>query len=420
MRTYFFQLGHCPAFSHAEILAVGDKSPGRLHSIKRKNDIIFFDSDSENHLFDLFNRLGGSIRIGKILADFEISEQDFSAEQLLNLLLKSNVVSFLTEGDQRALFGLSFIGKIPPQSQQKIHDLLQETALGVKNLLRENGFSCRFILPDASDKRYELNSAQIDKNNLLDKGNEIVFLFNSITSLSIGITQRVQPYETFSVRDYGRPGRDPRSGMLPPKLARMMVNIACTAETKTLIDPFCGSGSILMEAGIAGLDAVGFDNNDKAVNDSQQNWEWMKNHYPDLPGRVRVFKGDVRSLHKLCEPLFFDTCVTEPYLGPPFSRPITKEKFDHLSKQLIELYSRALAEIRCVVKPHRRIVFLVPRFRVKDSSQPQLLRLMGELKLLGYKILDPFNGFSPVDGRTSLIYERPKQVVLREAFILET
>ncbi len=58
-----------------------------------------------------------------------------------------------------------------------------------------------------------------------------------------------------------KPTRKPFShpSTLQPKLARCMVNLSRARRGGLLFDPFCGTGSILLEAGIMGIEAVGGD-----------------------------------------------------------------------------------------------------------------------------------------------------------------
>ncbi len=46
---------------------------------------------------------------------------------------------------------------------------------------------------------------------------------------------------------------------MPPKLARCMVNLAKARLGEVLLDPFCGTGSFLIEAGLLGCRVVGLD-----------------------------------------------------------------------------------------------------------------------------------------------------------------
>ncbi len=110
---------------------------------------------------------------------------------------------------------------------------------------------------------------------------------------------------SWSKRDYGKPKSDKYSGMMPPKLARMLVNITVGEMTNdknqmsnkisndkspkfeirnsdfdindkvVIFDPFCGSGNILIEASELGYPVVGSDISEKAVNDSVENLGWL-------------------------------------------------------------------------------------------------------------------------------------------------
>ncbi len=46
---------------------------------------------------------------------------------------------------------------------------------------------------------------------------------------------------------------------LHPKLARAMVNLTGASKGDVILDPFCGAGGILIEAGLVGFQVVGFD-----------------------------------------------------------------------------------------------------------------------------------------------------------------
>jgi tRNA (guanine10-N2)-dimethyltransferase len=62
--------------------------------------------------------------------------------------------------------------------------------------------------------------------------------------------------EDFEARkNQRRPAPHPTS--LPPKLARAMINLA--GPVNQVLDPFCGSGGLLLEASLMGLDATGVD-----------------------------------------------------------------------------------------------------------------------------------------------------------------
>ena len=52
---------------------------------------------------------------------------------------------------------------------------------------------------------------------------------------------------------------------LHPKLARVLVNISAIKRDETLLDPFCGTGGILIEAGLIGAKVIGSDIEEKMI-----------------------------------------------------------------------------------------------------------------------------------------------------------
>ncbi len=56
-----------------------------------------------------------------------------------------------------------------------------------------------------------------------------------------------------------------------PKFARALVNISLVREGERLLDPFCGTGAIVAEASMIGLDAIGTDLSEKMIEGSRRN-----------------------------------------------------------------------------------------------------------------------------------------------------
>lgn len=71
---------------------------------------------------------------------------------------------------------------------------------------------------------------------------------------------------------YTRHGDKPHhtSSSLPARLARALVNLV-SPPARSILDPFCGTGSILLEAQALGLAAYGTDKNSKMVSMSRRN-----------------------------------------------------------------------------------------------------------------------------------------------------
>lgn len=95
-------------------------------------------------------------------------------------------------------------------------------------------------------------------------------------------------------------------GCMSPKLARCMVNLSRIKEGQLLLDPFCGTGGMLMEGGLIGARVVGSDIDWNMKNGSAINCEYagIKDY--------KTYKVDINELkmYELC-----DAVVTDPPYG---------------------------------------------------------------------------------------------------------
>ncbi len=122
--------------------------------------------------------------------------------------------------------------------------------------------------------------------------------------LIFGVTVSETATNRFQARMPGRrPFRHP-STMLP-KLARCMVNLARIKPGSRVLDPFCGSGSILMEASAMGCRVYGSDIKDRMVKGCVSNLDYVGYPYEGL------LVGDARKLPFKA----FDGIVTDPPYG---------------------------------------------------------------------------------------------------------
>jgi len=90
---------------------------------------------------------------------------------------------------------------------------------------------------------------------------------------------------------------------LHPKLARALVNLACVKRGDILFDPFCGTGGILIEAGLCGMNAEGLDVDEKMVEGCRRNLA----HY-GLRGKLK--EGDALKIMGR-----YKAIVTDPPYG---------------------------------------------------------------------------------------------------------
>ena len=111
----------------------------------------------------------------------------------------------------------------------------------------------------------------------------------------------------------------PLSMALPTRLARAMVNLVA-APGDRIIDPCCGSGTILIEAASIGLKALGYDVNPKLVTASIENLKHFGLNCPVLIADARNVAGN------------FDAVVTDlPYgRNCPSDEQLCRDILDNL------------------------------------------------------------------------------------------
>lgn len=412
---YFFVLGANPTLSIAELSAVfglnnkNTECPtGRLAS----ENVFLIESNKAIDGSALIKKIGGTIKIGIINQEAlqfggQAGIKDYDG-------IKNNITEMLKDEqpEGKFKFGISYYGKA------KFN--IKPLAMEIKNYLRERGISCRWV----TSREPTLSSVVVEQNKLIGKGIEIV-LIESEGEILIGRTLAVQPFKELSFRDYGRPARDDYSGMLPPKLAQIMINLSGAKANDIILDPFCGSGTILTEAMLMGCkNLIGSDISPKAIQDTEKNIQWIKTKFQVSPAahraagqasfKFQLFNKSAIELSKFIKPNSAHAIVTEPYLGPQRGA----HDINKTIKELENLYGKALAEFKKVLKKDGRVVMTWPIFRITHNAQ----RITPDLS--GFKIINPIPEYLRNDkkikltDRSTIIYGRERQKIWREIVIL--
>jgi tRNA G10 N-methylase Trm11 len=443
-KEYYFILGRNPALSFAEIKAVlkiGDKTQNNAEIISFCENFLIVELNDNIDAKQLMGVLGGTIKIGVVVKERNFNVQlvtdqtprlrqspfaEFGAEDL--------IAGLNIDKEKKFYFGFSVYGKF----NNKINIKIKRLAMGVKKELKEKGISSRWV----SSKEDQLSSVIVKKNKLAgENGVEWCVLKNKDKTF-LGKTLAVQEFEDYGKRDFERPKRDVRSGMLPPKLAKIMINLArFELGSKingaiTLLDPFCGSGTILQEAAILGIDKIiGSDLSEKAIKDAKQNLKWLGEKL-NLKINAKMHQTDVKKLSNLILKNSVDLIVTEPYLGPPLVGGENDKMIDAIIKELSELYLFAFEEFKKVLKKGGVVCAVFPVFaqfrsagRRDGGRSGKFLPIFEKVKKTGFTPvcfsdinnceIDKKNPAKNLSERKTIVYGRDGQKVLREIVVFK-
>jgi len=277
----------------------------------------------------------------------------------------------------------------------------QQEGLKLKKQLVREGYSARIIPNQSAD----LSTATSHHNKLGLSPNKIELIY---TDRLIGLSIGAQNITAYARRDQARPARDARVGMLPPKLAQILINLAAQGQTGHLLDPFCGTGVILQEALLMGNSAYGTDLEPRMIEMTRKNLEWLDKkdslNYKLEPGDATNYKwtGSINFI------------ATETYLGQAFSAPPSEVKLkdvQHVTKSIITGF---LKNISPQLDKNTCLALAIPAWKRPNGSFSHL-KILDELDRLGYN-LEKYSNLEQSD----LLYHREDQIVAREILVLRS
>lgn len=386
--TYIAILGRQPAIGIAELERVfGGKSVEIFSSLSVK---------IETELFDI-QKLGGVLKAGLVIAELPRSDWHQISQRIVQHY-NSKWSSF--EG--KITLGISVYNS--PVGGREI----QKTGIILKQKLKKDGVSLRLI-PNAEPA---LSTATSHHNKLGLSANkvELIVVRSDDGNIIIAESTGSQNITAYASRDQERPKRDAFVGMLPPKLAQIMINLAIgqNNQTPTILDPFCGTGVILQEALLMGYDVYGTDLSDKMIDFSEHNLNWLSDKF-HKDFNFKLSQGDAMT-NKW--PYEISAVACETYLGQPFSAPPSPEKLQEVVKNCDHIITEFLINLRPQIKSGAQICIAIPAWRNKENGFTHL-PLVKTVARYGYKPHE-FRNVSQND----LLYYREDQVVARELLVL--
>jgi tRNA G10 N-methylase Trm11 len=393
-------------------------------------DVRWFSDQSaviKSNSFDI-EALGGTLKAGRVVAEIPGADWRRASMKLVQAYQQA-----WAGFDGKITLGISAYGFNVTSRE------VQKSGIILKAKLKEKNVSLRLI-PNAEPA---LNTAASHHNKLGLSDNKVELLVVRAKNGKVIIAESVgaQNITALARRDQERPKRDAFVGMLPPKLAQIMINLAMPLSSRAgslsladlpplerqqtaqeanetgnrsgehrlrILDPFCGTGVLLQEALLLGYDTYGTDLSDKMIDYSQVNLDWIKT-ISHIDGNYSVHQGDAMTT-TWQQPI--DAVACESYLGQPFSAPPSSSKLVEVRGNCDHIISTFLKNISTQIKPGTPLCVAVPAWKSTDGSFTHL-PLINKLDQLGYEHVELKNVRAQ-----DLLYYREDQVVARELLIL--
>ena len=291
--------------------------------------------------------------------------------------------------------------------------------MGFKKILTRHGRSVRIVQGNDA----VLSSATSLHNGLSGKNPKKLELIKTDHGWYrvIGI----QDIDAYARRDQARPARDAKVGMLPPKLAQILINLCGPLKSdSTILDPFCGTGVVLQEALLMGYRAYGTDIDERMVEYTKRNLDWLvrdrlrqREQFSEVSPvttganeRIenqpfQVSPGDATN----CQWNHIDAVACEGYLGAPMSTPPVEIKLKDQKQICSGIILGFLKNLSTQIASGTPVTIAIPAWLRPDGTYSRL-EVIDEIENMGYNVNNKSRG--------GLLYFREGQIVARDIIIL--
>ncbi len=458
MSRYIFILGKNWRLSLAEINNAIEKPPyvGRITDYSASAAIVEFEKEiSKDPNFDnLMFHLGGTQKIGKLVdfIDLRTLLAAFPEEVTLEQTIQNKQRKFISNTLKDTCYPI--YGKIESMKyftansiygitfQKPYYKTLVQHFLPFVNkewvkILKSKGAKSALYYRYPEDRIRKGTLNPIFPHHFYayklyqDNRKEILYVMTE-EGLYIGYTINVTNANEIKKIDEHRPYKDLKAS-IPPKFAKMMIeflNLSRPYASNRIIDPFCGSGTLLMFALSQGIQIYGSDIDEEKIKGTMRNLKWISQileSQPKIP--TKQFQiGDIKTLSRRFDNVKFDGIITEPYLVPFYRElPRYNDVVPIMEGKVIPSYKMLFSEGFEILKPLRRIVVTAPSIETVDGGRFRI-DLDGFAKEFGFRSVPIYgNKFIAEKSDQDLqlfsdnnsLYDDKSEVIRREFHVFE-
>jgi len=387
--VYVFVPGKNWKLSLAELVSYFTARENRFRITNLSKSFFVFESDAPLDPV-IADQLGGTLKIGAVLSQIPIGMVK-DAFLRRSRQAQSEVRSRLPSGDSvseifnlsqgKCVFGVSLYFD-DAQFLRLSGEMHRSVGSYFKQELAAQGISAKFMGFPRNRKLPQLTNVEIIKKRLVEESAEMLFCIGRQQTFIAKTVAIHDPFE-FQKRDVERPVQR-RIFSIPPRLAKILVNLSSCLPEKSLLDPFCGVGTILQEALLAKAHVTGVDIDPWCIEASRNNLGWLKNEYKLKNASYRALQGNARSLTAQVREETIDCIATEPDLGPVLSHFPTERYARGIVDKLKPMYTDFLEEAFRVLRKEGKLVIVVPYIKTRTESTVTL-NIEEKAKAIGFE-----------------------------------
>ena len=336
-----------------------------------------------------FSRLGGIYKI------VEITSENESIEKLYKNIKQNNEFFWLEE---KARWCLSYysVKKTDNIIYKKISEYLNEE---ISKLVKKNKQIKNDIVED--------NFREISVNKIKNI-TEIILAYDG-KKFYLGKTKIVFNSTDYIKRDLSRPFQD-SSISISPRIARILVNLLGLKNNQTVLDPFCGTGTFLIEASILGLNVMGTDKRKECVYGTRKNLQWINKNQKKMNSNIMI--NDAEKLVNFSKKSI-DGIVTEPILLPNLKRHPNERKTKELLKITQKTYVKAMISMNRILRENGRLVIVTPRVKTNRGKFISL-DILYMIKESGFRFNRIHKNNQPI-----IVKYSKEQKIIREVWVMQ-
>ena len=333
MNDYFFFLGRNADLSMQEIISFLEVRGIKGNFVLESNIALFSIEETVNPK-ELIEKLGGTIKIGKAVIIEKNQRDFFRSIEKLNLY----------EGQENKL---KFTVDVYPKDDA----LFAETKGIIDNYFKNE--KIRAFYRQSSDTP----SASI-------KFDMEFFVIRFGKKYYFGKIDGVYDSKNAEFRDMHKPFRRSEYA-ISPRLAKILINLSGATENSLLLDPFCGVGTILQEALLQNINAIGVDVDPGVVENCKRNISWIRKNY-QIKAEDKIFTSNAIDIPKILQQKI-DAIASEPFLIPLITYTPKDTEARKMISKAKQIYITTLNELKKILKNEGRVALSLPVMKARES-----------------------------------------------------